>query len=37
MIDTPAASLQWNKGTKDQYETDVKGSWLLSLELYWCN
>lgn len=28
---------QWNKGTKDQYETDVKGSRLLSLELYWCN
>lgn len=27
----------WNKGTKDQYETDVKGSRLLSLELYWCN
>lgn len=28
---------QWNKRTKDQYETDVKGPWLLSLELYWCN
>lgn len=26
-----------NKGTKDQYKTDVKGCGLLSLELHWCN